>query len=74
MQGWNIQTWCGTPPAEILNIKLFRVFSIIGLLFAVIAFSLHSPVKESANINQDIISYRIESETIQKITRNLERY
>ena len=66
VQGWNIQTWCGTTPAEILNVKLFRIFSIIGLLFAVVAFSLHSPVKEFANTNQDIISYRIESENIQK--------
>lgn len=66
VQGWNIQTWCGTTPAEILNVKLFRVFSIIGLLFAVVAFSLHSPVKEFVNTNQDIISYRIESENIQK--------
>ncbi len=66
VQGWNIQTWCGTTPAEILNIKLFRFFSIIGLLFAVVAFSLHSAVKEFPETNQDIISYRIESENIQK--------
>lgn len=40
MQGWNIQTWDGTTPAEMLNQKIFRLLSIIGLLFAVVAFSL----------------------------------
>lgn len=66
VQGWNIQTWCGTTPAETLNIKLFRFFSIIGLLFAVVAFSLHPEEKVFPNTNQDIIFYRIESENIQK--------
>ena len=40
-QGWGIQTWCGTTPAEILDQKFFRFFSIFGLLFAVVAFSLN---------------------------------
>lgn len=40
VQGWNIQTWSGTTPPEILNQKLFRILSIIGLFLAVAAFSL----------------------------------
>jgi hypothetical protein len=57
MQGWNIQTWCGTTPAEILNQKIFRFLSIIGLFFAVVAFSLSSePLRESPNI-EDAINF-----------------
>ncbi|WP_068471486.1 hypothetical protein [Candidatus Protochlamydia phocaeensis] len=51
VQGWNIQTWCGTTPAEILNQKIFRFLSIIGLFFAVVAFSLSSEsTRETPNI------------------------
>lgn len=55
MQGWNIQTWCGTTPAEILNQKIFRFLSIIGLFFAVVAFSLSSEsTRETSNIENAI--------------------
>lgn len=51
MQGWNIQTWCGTTPAEIPNQKIFRFLSIIGLFFAVVAFSLSSEsTRETLNL------------------------
>ena len=57
VQGWNIQTWCGTTPAEMLNQKIFRFLSIIGLFFAVVAFSLSSePIRESPN-TEDAISF-----------------
>lgn len=55
MQGWNIQTWCGTTPAEILNQKIFRFLSIIGLFFAVMAFLLSSEsIRETSNIENAI--------------------
>lgn len=42
-QTWNIQAWSATSPAEVLNQKLFRCFSAIGLFVAVVAFSLFPP-------------------------------
>ena len=40
VQGWDIQTWGGHSPAELLNRRLFTGFSIAGLFFPVVAFSL----------------------------------
>jgi hypothetical protein len=46
VQGWNIQTWSGTTPPEVLNQNLFRSLSTIGLFLAIVAFSLN-PVSEA---------------------------
>jgi hypothetical protein len=54
-QGWNIQTWSGRIPAESLNQKIFRFLSIIGLFFAVVAFSLSSEsIRETPSIENAI--------------------
>lgn len=38
--GWEFQTWEGDTPPELLNQKLFRISSALGLLLPIIAFSL----------------------------------
>ena len=40
VRGWDIQTWGGKTPAEVLNQQLFKYFSAIGLFLPVLAFSL----------------------------------
>lgn len=41
-RGWDIQTWGGKTPAEVLNQQLFKYLSAIGLFLPVLAFSLTS--------------------------------
>jgi hypothetical protein len=40
VQGWEIQSFGGKTPAELLNRKLFIIFSAIGLFLPVMSFSL----------------------------------
>ena len=40
VQDWEIKSWGGKTPAEVLNRKYFKILSTIGLFFAVVAFSL----------------------------------
>lgn len=42
VQGWDIQTWNGHTPSELLNQKLFNRLSLIGLFCPIVAFSLQS--------------------------------
>jgi hypothetical protein len=40
MRGWDIQTWCGKTPAEVLNQKLARIFSLVGIFLFVMSREL----------------------------------
>lgn len=60
VRGWDIQTWEGNTPAELLNQKLFTGLSAIGLFLPVMAFSLIPH-----NINKSIL--KMESKAIWKI-------
>ncbi len=49
VRGWDIQTWGGKTPAEVLNQQLFKYLSAIGLFLPVLTFSLTpSDTKASA--------------------------
>jgi len=49
VRGWDIQTWGGKTPAEVLNQQLFKYLSAIGLFLPVLTFSLMpSNTKDSA--------------------------
>jgi ABC-type sulfate transport system permease component len=60
VRGWDIQTWGGNTPAELLNQKLFTRLSAIGLFLPVMAFSLIP-----YNINESVL--KMESNVMEKI-------
>lgn len=39
--GWSIQTWGGSSSAEVLNLKLFKTFYVLGFCLLVLTLLLH---------------------------------
>lgn len=60
VRGWDIQTWNGKTPAELLNKKIFIRLSVFSLFFPVMAFSF-VPFKVSDPISE------MESRILEKI-------
>jgi hypothetical protein len=69
VQGWEIQTWSGRTPAELLNQKLFNRFSLIGLFFPIVAFSLHSAAtNELSSELEGRIYEKVKTKILQELT------
>lgn len=68
VQGWDIQTWGGHSPAELLNQKLFTRFSIAGLFLPVMAFSLNSAaINEWFPKIEETVLQKLKSDILQEI-------
>jgi len=66
--GWDIQTWSGHSPAELLNQKLFNRLSFIGLYLPVVAFSLQSSATtELSSALEDRIVQKVKADILREL-------